>query len=423
MPYKPESGRLGIAQAGRDRHNTFDHQSADESARLALTSHVLYGLGDWIYSVAVVVLAYQLSGQLALAAAVLLCQAGGRLLGITFNALGDAAQPRALAIATGVARTALIAVLVAVTARDQLWIAMAVAALLGLSGPASEGARKALTPPNLPFGHSEGLLYRMVCRWDQIAMILGSIAAGLAIVLWSERAAFTLAAAMTLAATLMLLPLPAPGRAQLRGAGESAAAATWEAFRRLRAFRVLLLALAAGAALGIAIRVLLVEIVLDIHDGSELLYGLFIALAGVGAFAGPLSVPRLLGKLPSELILAGVTAALAVALIAARIAQPLALIVPVVIGCGLLAITAERVTLTVARRVVPDRDLDQALRLLAVAAVAGQAAALALVVALDRLSGSTAVIAALAAGSVFLAALPILFYMGSGQRSVLDGGD
>ncbi|HLT21014.1 MAG TPA: MFS transporter, partial [Thermomicrobiales bacterium] len=401
----------------------FDHQSADESARLALTSHVLYGLGDWIYSVAVVVLAYQLGGQLALAAAVLLCQAGGRLLGITFNALGDAAQPRALAIATGVARTALIAVLVAVTARDQLWIAMAVAALLGLSGPASEGARKALTPPNLPFGHSEGLLYRMVCRWDQIAMILGSIAAGLAIVLWSERAAFTLAAAMTLAATLMLLALPAPGRAQLRGAGESAAAATWEAFRRLRAFRVLLLALAAGAALGIAIRVLLVEIVLDIHDGSELLYGLFIALAGVGAFAGPLSVPRLLGKLPSELILAGVTAALAVALIAARIAQPLALIVPVVIGCGLLAITAERVTLTVARRVVPDRDLDQALRLLAVAAVAGQAAALALVVALDRLSGSTAVIVALAAGSVFLAALPILFYMGSGQRSVLDGGD
>lgn len=421
MPYKPESGRLGISRAGFDRHNNVHPRSADDSARLALTSHVLYGLGDWVYSVAVVVLAYQLSGQLALAAAVLLFQAGGRLLGITFNALGDAAGPRTLAIATGIARAALIAGLVAVTARDQLWIAMAVAALLGLSGPAGESARRAITPPTLPFGHSEGLLYRMVCRWDQVAMILGSIAGGLAIVLWSERAAFVLAAALTLVAALMLLGLPDPGRDRARGA--SAGPATWQAFRRLRAFRVLLLALAGGAALGIAIRVLLVEIVLDVHDGSEFLYGLFIALAGVGAFAGPLSVPRLLGKLPSELILAGVTVALAMALIAARIAQPLALVVPVVLGCGLLAITVERVTLTVARRVVPDRDLDAALRLLAVAAVSGQAAALALVVALDRLSGSTLVILALVAGSVFLAALSILFYMGRGQRSVLDGGD
>jgi len=393
-------------------------------ARIPLASHFLYGLGDWIYSVAVVILAYQLSGQLAAAAAVLLFQAGGRLLGITLSSKSaDGARAREIALGLGIARAALIAALIFITSRDQLWIAVAVAAVVGVLNPIGENARRTLTPALQPPGHDRNLRSRLICRWDQMAMIAGSIAAGLVIALWNEQAAFAAAAAMILTGALLLYPAAEPRALRSADGGSDHPAGDWRSLRYLRAFRVLLLALAAGAALGIAIRILLVEIVLDEHGSSELMYGLFIALAGVGAFAGPLSIPRLLGKLPSEIVLAGVTATLAVALIAMHVARPLPLVIPIVIGCGILAVTGERTMETIVRRVVPDHDLDGALRAVAVIAIVGQTVALLVVVALDSLSGITPVVIGLAALSIFCAAIPILVYMGNRSRSATASGD
>lgn len=405
----------------QDNRETGGQQALAGHARASLLSHLLYGLGDWIYSITVVILAYQLSGRLAAAAAVLLFQAGGRLLGISISpAMVTASRARQVALGLGFVRAALIGCLVLVTSRDQLWVAVAIAAMLGILSPFAETARRAITPVILAPGHDRNLRSRLICRWDQMAMIGGSIAGGLVIVLWNEQAAFVAAAVMTLASVLLTRSSEPPPTMRNEAAGNE-----WRSIRHLRAFHALLLALAGGAALGIAIRILLVEIVLDQHGSSELMYGLFIALAGVGAFAGPLSVPRLLGKLPSEIILAGVTAALAVALIAAHIAEPLLLVVPVIIGCGILAITGERAIETIVRRDVPDRELDGALRGLAAVAIAGQTAALMVVVALDYLSGVTPVVVGLTLISIFCAAIPILVYVNSRSRSrsTATGGD
>ncbi|CAN5592066.1 hypothetical protein BH23CHL2_BH23CHL2_10280 [soil metagenome] len=396
---------------------TSGQQALAGHAHTSLLSHLLYGLGDWIYSITVVILAYQLSGRLAAAAAVLLFQAGGRLLGISISPAITASRVRQTALGLGFVRAALIGCLVLITSRDQLWVAVAIAAVLGVLSPFAETARRVITPVIIAPGHDRNLRSRLICRWDQMAMIGGSIAGGLVIVLWNEQIAFVAAAVMTLAAVL-LISSSEPSPAVSNATGND-----WRSIRHLRAVRALLLALAGGAALGIAIRILLVEIVLDQHGSSELMYGLFIALAGVGAFAGPLSVPRLLGKLPSEIILAGVTAALAVALIAAHIAEPLLLVVPIIIGCGILAITGERAIETVVRRDVPDRELDGALRGLAAVAIAGQTAALIVIVALDYLSGVTPVVVGLTLISIFCAAIPILVYVNDRSRSTAGGGD
>lgn len=408
----------------QDNASTGGQRVSNELARTPLASHLLYSLGDWVYSVAVVILAYQLSGQLAAAAAVLLFQAGGRLLGITLDSqLTDGARAREVAFGLGIARAALIAGLIFITSRDQLWVAVAIAAVVGVLSPIAESARRVVTPALQPPGHDRNLRSRLICRWDQLAMIAGSIAAGLVIALWNEQVAFAAAAAMSLTGTLLLSGTTDRGVVRVDGSRSDHRAGGWRPLRHLRAFRVLLLALAGGAALGIAIRILLVEIVLDVHGSSELMYGLFIALAGVGAFAGPLSIPRLLGKLPSEIVLAGVTAALAIALIAMHVARPLPLVVPIIIGCGILAVTGERAMETIVRRVVPDQDLDGALRGVATIAITGQTVALVVVVTLDYLSGITPVVIGLAVLSIFCSAIPILVYMGSRSRSAAAGGD
>ena len=422
MSYKPERGRLAISSA-RSRRNSPGTLQLERQFSLRLASQFLYGLGDWVYSLAVVVLAYHLGGGLAAAAAVLLLQAGGRLLAVTFGAqLRLAARPRALIPVFELLRAGLIAALIFVTSRDQLWVAMSVAMLLGLLGPVIESARHAnLTRHRCP-EEAHSLRARCVRRWDQLAMIAGSISGGALIVLWSEQPAFVLAALASLAATLFAV---ASGALRpVNGGRQPAAPAGGEPTDGSPgAVRVLLLALAGGAALGISIRVLLIDIVLDEHAGTELIYGLFIALAGVGAFAGPLAVPRLLGKLPSEFVLGGVTAALAVALMAAHLADPLALAIPVIIGCGVLAITAERAGETVVRRLIPDRELDRALHLLATTTIAGQVVALAVVAGLGYLSNVTAIVVSLIVMSTVCAALPILMYIRGGSRSAVSGGD
>jgi hypothetical protein len=198
----------------------------------------------------------------------------------------------------------------------------------------------------------------------------------------------------------------------------------WSVLRTMATVRAVVLVFAGVAALGIAIRVILVEVVLDRHGDDELMYGLFVALAGAGAFAGPLSVPRLLAKIPPQMVLAGLLGALALAVVALCVFDPPTLLVPVILGCGVAAITAERVAETVTRRLVPDQQLDGALRLVAVTVVAGQALALAAVVVLDRTSGLNAVAVGLTGCSILLAGFALLSYVGGvrARGRALAGG-
>jgi predicted MFS family arabinose efflux permease len=385
--------------------------------------YVLDGLGDWIYSLALVVLAYQLTGRLAVAAAALLFQATGRLAGMALYDLVTLERARALAVGAGIFRAALFASLIAVTARDRLWIAMAVAALVGISGPLAEVARRTADPLSSPAYHSHNLATRLVRRWDQLTMIAGAVAGGLLIVAWSERAAFAVAAILVMVGLLPLLR-PRSRAAFAMPFSGTKSQPDWSVLRTMATVRAVVLAFAGVAALGIAIRVILVEVVLDRHGDDELMYGLFVALAGAGAFAGPLSVPRLLAKIPPQMVLAGLLGALALAVVALCVFDPPALLVPVILGCGVAAITAERVAETVTRRLVPDQQLDGALRLVAVTVVAGQALALAAVVVLDRTSGLNAVAVGLTGCSILLAGFALLSYVGGvrARGRALAGG-
>ncbi|MEZ4520285.1 MAG: hypothetical protein R3A46_01395 [Thermomicrobiales bacterium] len=324
---------------GYNRSETSRGSSGSQTVHEYLLSQILYGLGDWIYSLAIVILAYRLSEGLTAAAAVLLFQASGRLAGVPIASSlssSDRGRQRRLAVGAGILRATLIGTLLLVTSESHLWLAMIVAAAIGVLGPAEENSRRALAPHGMRPRRSGSLRSRFVCRWDQLAMVAGSVTGGLLIMLWSEHAALVVAASMSVAAVALLSRLPNPSKSPSPGAIAVEQSARPAAPRRLGTLQLLMLALAGGAALGIAIRILLVEVVIGDHGSSELVYALFVALAGAGAFAGPISVPRLLGKLPSEIAIAGITGALTIALIATHVADRLPLVVPIVIGCGIL---------------------------------------------------------------------------------------
>lgn len=414
-----------MAISGAPAHPTHATRVNRQQPGLPLASSFLFAFGDWVYSIAIVILAFHLSDGLAAAAAVLLLHAGGRLLVMTFSPSYDVSRRIAqLAPVLEVGRAALIAALIFVTADDQLWVAMTVATLIGVLNPLIENAH---AQRGHPVAHTArrgaSLRERLICRWDQIAMISGSITGGLLIATWSERPAFALAALVSLVAAFAMFRRSPENSAITSATRQPRTFNATSPPTRSRTLHVFLLALAAGAAMGIAIRVLMIEIVLDDHGGTELIYGMFIALAGAGAFAGPLSIPRLLGRMPSEILLGGVTAALAFALVAAHLVDPLALAIPIILGCGVLAITGERAGETVIRRIVPDRELDGALRLLTIVTIIGQTVALTVISAAHYLSGTTLVVVSLSAISIVCAVIPILMYVRTTSQSIATGDD
>ncbi len=413
--HKLESNGLATTNAAAQPHQNSQEGSQRPNAPLA--SDFLFATSDWVYSVAIVIFAFHLGAGLAAAAAALLIHAAARLLVIAVPIVLPQSKRR-LALIEAL-RAGLILALVFVASADALWIVLVAASSIGFIGASIDQARGQLVPARPVVGDSQTVRARLICRWDQLAMITGSLVAGALIVAWSELPAFAVAAGLALVAAGILLRLPEEG---LRASLTTAPAAPRRTFARSGVPQALLVALAAGAALGIALRVMLVEIVLDEHGHTELVYGLFIALAGAGAFAGPLSIPRLLSRLPAALVLGCVTAALSVALVTAHLADPLALVIPVILACGVLAVTGERAGETILRRTVPASELDANLQLLAAVTVAGQIVALATIASLDHISGSLAAVIALTTMSIVCALIPILMYVRERNRPRANNG-
>ncbi|MEZ4569827.1 MAG: hypothetical protein R2849_05775 [Thermomicrobiales bacterium] len=206
---------------GYNRSETSRGSSGSQTVHEYLLSQILYGLGDWIYSLAIVILAYRLSEGLTAAAAVLLFQASGRLAGVPIASSlssSDRGRQRRLAVGAGILRATLIGTLLLVTSESHLWLAMIVAAAIGVLGPAEENSRRALAPHGMRPRRSGSLRSRFVCRWDQLAMVAGSVTGGLLIMLWSEHAALVVAASMSVAAVALLSRLPNASKSPSPGA-------------------------------------------------------------------------------------------------------------------------------------------------------------------------------------------------------------
>lgn len=146
----------------------------------------------------------------------------------------------------------------------------------------------------------------------------------------------------------------------------------WNTVRRQPTLLLLAGGLFAGAVLAITLNVLLVELVNDRLDRSDSMYGLLLAIVGIGTLLGPLSVPRLLGHLPVSMIVTGSTIGIASGLALISVITRLEIVVVVLTGIGLISITNDMVTATAIRRVSPDAALPGTSRLMVIAILSGQ---------------------------------------------------
>lgn len=343
--------------------------------RREVVAHALERAGEWAYTIGLVVLAYELTANVAVAALLLLAHLTPRFV---LAALGRRRLRLPVTAGTGggVARALLLVVLASVATRADLWWATPAVVGLGALTALGDVERAARLPALVPRGRLMAVTM-LTGRVEQVALLAGALLTAGAVHAWDVRAAFPLGAVLLLGAAILRPPARAAAPPAAPGVARGV---VWRALGGDATLRALLAGLFAGAALGMCLRVLLVEVVVGHHGYAAAFYAGLLAVVAVGALAGPAPIPRLLGKLPARLAAVALAAALAAAVALIGASERFAVIAPVLFLCGLLAITNDLLSATVTRRLTRPDQLSAAFGILAGAVVTGQAVALALVV-------------------------------------------
>lgn len=220
-------------------------------------------------------------------------------------------------------------------------------------------------------------------RIEQLGVIVGALLAALALQTGSVSAAVGLATALLLVSALLAWP----ERSRVAGPpvqpAASAAVPSAGDFNG-QVFGLLVFGLFTGALAAMATRAALIGHVVDGLGHTATIYACLLAVVGVGALVGPLSMPKLLSHVPAALTVSLLTAALGCAVIALSRAAPLPMLAAVLFAVGLLSITLDLVAGTLSRRVAPAQQLGTTALLLTRAVLAGQMVGLLGTLALAR---------------------------------------
>jgi hypothetical protein len=150
------------------------------------------------------------------------------------------------------------------------------------------------------------------------------------------------------------------------------------------ALLLLLGGLFTGAVLAITLKIALIALATGPLDLSGWSLGLLLALVGLGALAGPPSIPRLLGRFPVGLLVSGCVVSSAVAIALLSQTSSLAISVPLLFGIGVASITADLLTTTATRRFAPDQRVAEIARYMLLVATLGQSVAAAAIAIVGR---------------------------------------
>lgn len=374
------------------------------SYRREAAAQGLERLGEWAYTIGMVVLAYGLTGSAAAVALLVLAHVVPRLQFVLAGQPLRLQHPQRVLRYACLARVPLVVVFLAVGSRADIAWAALVALALGLLAALSDAARGQLL---------QGLVERkqlatvnmLTGRIEQACLLVGALVAAVLLLAWGTVATFVAAAGLLLgAAALRLGPDPAAAGAN-RPQEELPRASAWRVLRNDRTQRMLLTGLIAGAVLAMSLRVLLIDVVVSRHGYSEALYAGLLAVVGVGALAGPIPIARLLGKTPAPFAALALVLALAGGVALLSLADVFILVAPLLFLSGLLAITNDLVTTTVMRRLARPELASATFALLGAAVVVGQVVALVAVLGLTPWLEATEVLLLASAGCALAAAL------------------
>lgn len=351
-------------------------------------------LGQWVFLVALIVLVYRLTEDIAIVAAFMLARLTPRAIVIAFcEPLVARLSTRALA-GIDLVRAALIASLVFVSSRDDLLWASAVVLALGFCSAAVDSARVALLPgvvSPLRLGAANALNARI----ERVSFVISPLLGAAVLWLWNVDAAFLLhTGALTLSALLLAvasarIPADAPLRRQQSA---TLSVHSVERLRRRPALAVLAGGLFTGAAVAISLQVSLVALVSNTFEGSDSTLGLLLAAVGFGTIAGPAPIPRVLGRFPASFVVAGSAWVLAVILAFITRTESLLIAAILLVIIGLISITTDMLAATATRRLTPEDELAETTRMMVVAVAVGQVVATVVIVALTPFWDITTVV-------------------------------
>ena len=333
--------------------------------RLLLAGQTLSQFGDWLHRVALLVVAYQITGGIGAPALLLLSQHIARAAILPLGGtLADRLPKRAMMIATDLARAALVTSFALVREAGHfwwLWVATILLQLLaGLFFPAQGAATVALVgAERFPAANALGRLAA------QVGFLLGPAVGGLLVARWGTAPVFLLNAATFLvsAACLVAMRLPEPQRspANERPTLLADLREGWGLARHNPVVRLQCALMAASATLAMAVSASLVGLGASLPGGGPEFVGVALTSVALGSFAGTAAAGSLgvggWGERPGVVLALGVALAAVVASLGA--VRAMVPVLGLLAMAGALTMVNELVALAATAGRVPARQLGR----------------------------------------------------------------
>ena len=266
----------------------------NQNYRLLFIGQSLSQLGDWMNRVALLVLAYRLTGSPIAVALLQLATLLPRVLVSPFGGvLADRYQKRLLMIALDLLRAFLAVSLIVANSSGQLWLAGLTLLVMHSFAAIFNPTRGAVLPALVP-REQLGTANALSDIAGQSAFFIGPAIGGAIIATWGINTVFLINGATFVISALLiaLIRLEEPAR---RGVAQGAIIRElregWQALYAHSPLRFLLGALFIEAVVALALTVLLLPLLTGPLGGRDDQLGLLLAMVGVGTMIGaPLGV-------------------------------------------------------------------------------------------------------------------------------------
>jgi hypothetical protein len=377
-----------------------------------LVNYALDRISAWITVIALLVLTFRLTSSISFVALVMLVQVLGRGL-LMFAPVGLKSAGQGILSLAAIVKIGALASLILVDSRADLWWALISSAVYSVAAGISEASSARMIPELGPVRFVPSI-NRVVGRIEQIAAVAGPVAAAGILIAADEQAAFALAAVLSYGSLMLVRRVVVPARSH-KGAERWDNPFPPTAWKLPDSARVILVGLVAVAALGMIVRIAMVDVVIDQFGYQAGIYGLLLGIFGLGSLAGPLPVDRILGHFPAGLVFITGVGGLTIAAIIIGAGAPLILIVPALLVSGLAIVTLDLVAAVSLRMAVPDRKTASFNRTLFRSLVSGHVAGIVAVLVLSTaLSTSMTVVVA---SSLCLLIVGVHFFRTGGFQS------
>lgn len=334
---------------------------------LLFVGQAISQLGDWMNRVALLVLAYALTGEGLAVALATLAQLLPRAFMLPFGGvLADRFPKRRLMLLTDFARAGLAASLIVVDRADRLWWVYLSTVLLHSLASVFNPARGAILPAILPrelLGPANALNNVSM----QAAIFLGPALGGALVAAFGVNAVFLINGATFFASALCIALMrvrePQTNQRAFGSLGQDLREG-WAVVRANRLLLALFGMIFIGAIVAIGLNVLLVSLLADPLGQPTERLGLLFTSVGLGMVLGAAPALWLFGRYPAALLQAAVTAGVIATMLAVGASGSFWFVVGALFVNGLLTATSDVVVLTTTQRNAPPERMGRVMGLL-----------------------------------------------------------